>query len=123
MSDKIVGLDAAGGKGRAHATIAELYPAVGKIVLFVAFERADSEAEPNYQQIIFSAHTEAAFRLDCSRDDCVGGGFDFAPVIDDLVKSGESRLHDKLMCAGTLGPGGPVCSLLAEYRIIVDWQP
>jgi len=123
MIDKIAGLDAAGGKGRAHVTVSELYPAVGKIVLFVAFEKADSEAEPNYQQIIFTAHTEAAFRLDCSRDDCVGGGFDFAPVIDAVVKDGESRVHDKLDCEGTLGPEGSRCALLAEYRIVVDWLP
>jgi len=120
MIDKTAGLDATGGNGQAHATVSELYPEVGKIVIFVAFEKADSEAEPNYQQIIFTAQSEAAFRLDCSRDDCVGGGFDFAPVIDATVKSGESRVHDKLACEGRLGPGGPCCSLLAEYRIIVD---
>lgn len=102
------------------ATLSELYPDVRRITLFVAFEEADSESEPNYQQIIFTADAEAMFRLDCSRDACVGGGFDFTPVVDEMVKTGESRVHDKLACEGTLGSGGHRCSLMAEYRIIVD---
>ena len=104
----------------AHASISELYPDVGRIVLFVAFEEADSESEPNYQQIIFTADTEAIFRLECSRDECACGGFDFAPVIDEMMKNQESRVHGKLSCAGTCGPGGDHCLLQAEYRIIVD---
>jgi hypothetical protein len=106
--------------GKKAATISELYPDVGRITLFVAFEEADSESEPNYQQIIFTAQTEAIFRLDCSREECVGGGFDFAPVVDEMVRNKESRVHGKLACEGTLGSGGHRCSLQAEYRIIVD---
>ncbi|HZV82123.1 MAG TPA: hypothetical protein VFF53_08155, partial [Geobacteraceae bacterium] len=84
------------------------------------FEEADSESEPNYQQIIFTAEAEAIFRLDCSRDACADGGFDFAPAVDAMVKNQESRVHGKLVCAGTLGSGGERCSLQAEYRIIID---
>jgi hypothetical protein len=105
---------------KAHASLAELYPEVRRIVLFVAFEEADSESEPNYQQIIFTADTEAMFRLDCSRDECTCGGFDFAPVVDEMMRNQESRVHGKLACAGTRGSGGDHCLLLAEYRIIVD---
>lgn len=103
-----------------HITISELYPELRRITLFVAFEEADSESEPNYQQIIFTAGNEAIFRLDCSRDDCVGGGFDFTSAVDDLVKQNESRVHGTLACKGTLGSGGDRCSLMAEYRIIVE---
>lgn len=109
-------------KNQAHATISELYPDVGRIMLFVAFEEADSESEPNYQQIIFTAGSEAAFRLDCSRDACVGGGFDLAAPIDEMLKAGESRAHGVLACEGTLDPGGTPCSLRAEYRIIVEYN-
>lgn len=105
---------------KAHASISELYPDVGRIVLFVAFEEADSESEPNYQQIIFTADTEAVFKLDCSRDDCVGGGFDFAPIVDGMMRNKESRVHGKLACEGTPGSEGDHCSLKAEYRLIVD---
>jgi hypothetical protein len=105
---------------KAHASISELYPDVERIVLFVAFEEADSESEPNYQQIIFTADTGASFKLDCSRDECVGGGFDFAPVVDEMMRNKESRVHGKLACEGTCGSGGDHCSLKAEYRIIVD---
>jgi hypothetical protein len=107
-------------KDQAQPTISELYPDLRRITLYVAFEEADSESEPNYQQIIFTAESEAIFRLDCSRDACVGGGFDFTPVVDDMVKHQESRVHDKLACEGTLGSGGDRCSLQAEYRIIID---
>lgn len=103
----------------AHASISELYPDVERIVLFVAFEEADSESEPNYQQIIFTADTEAIFKLDCSRDECVGGGFDFAPIVDEMMRNRESRVHGKLTCEGTPGSGGDHCSLKAEYRLIV----
>ncbi len=107
-------------RNQARATISELYPDVGRIMLFVAFEEADSESEPNYQQIIFTPGTEAAFRLDCSRDECVGGGFDFSAMIDEMLKNGELRVHGVLACKGTLAPEGTPCSLKAEYRIIVD---
>lgn len=106
--------------GMAHASLAELYPEVRRIVLFVAIEEADSESEPNYQQIIFTAGSEAAFRLDCSRDECTCGGFDFAPVIAEMMKNQESRVHGKLACAGTRDDGSDHCLLQAEYRIIVD---
>lgn len=105
---------------RVHATISELFPEVERIVLFVAFEEADQDSDPNYQQIIFTADTEAIFRLDCSRDECAGGGFDFTPVVAEMVKNGDSRVHGKLACEGTLGSGGDRCALKAEYRIIVD---
>lgn len=108
------------GKNQSSATLSELYPDFRKITLFVAFEEADSESEPHYQQIIFTPDTEAIFRLDCSRDACVGGGFDFTPVVDAMVKNQESRVHGKLACEGTLGSAGDCCSLQAEYRIIID---
>jgi hypothetical protein len=103
--------------------ISALYPEVGRIMLFVAFEEADSEAEPNYQQIIFTRDTEASFHLDCSRDDCAGGGFDFSPYVGSLIRSGESRAHGKLVCQGLLeGGAGGHCCLNAEYRIIVEYD-
>jgi hypothetical protein len=105
---------------RAHATISELYPDVGRIILFAAFEEADAESEPGYQQIIFTGETEAVFRLGCSRDECVGGGFDFTPVVEDMVKHQESRVHGQLACEGTLCSRGERCALKAEYRIIID---
>ena len=105
---------------RTRTTIAELYPGLCRITLFVAFEEADAESEPNYQQIIFTAESEATFRLDCSRDECLGGGFDFTLIVADMVKNREAMLHAKLACEGTLGAGGDRCSLQAEYRIIID---
>jgi hypothetical protein len=107
-------------RNKVPATLSELYPDVGRITLFVAFEEADSESEPNYQQIIFTADTQAVFRLDCSREECAGGGFDFTPIVDAMVRNQESRVHDKLACEGTCGCGGDRCLLQAEYRIIVD---
>jgi hypothetical protein len=102
-----------------HTTISELYPDIGRILLLAAFEEADSESEPNYQQIIFTPQTRAIFRLDCSREECLGGGFDFSEVVAEMVKNRESRVHGNLECEGTLGSGGHCCSLKAEYRIIV----
>jgi hypothetical protein len=109
-----------GNGNMAHASISELYPDVGRIVLFVAFEVADSESEPNYQQIIFTADTEAMFKIDCSRDECAGGGFDFAPIVDEMMRNKESRVHGKRACEGSRGADGDRCLLKAEYRIIVD---
>lgn len=105
-----------------YKKLAELYPEIERLTLFVAFEEADAEAEPNYQQIIFTAESDAAFRLDCSRDGCVGGGFDYAPAIDALMRSGEQRAHGRLVCQGSLGRGeaGTGCALQSEYRIIIQ---
>ncbi len=103
-----------------RATIADLYPSLRRITLFVAFEEADAASEPSYQQIIFTAETEAMFRLDCARDECVEGGFDLAPVVAGMVQNRETSLHGTLECAGTIGSGGDPCAVRAEYRIIID---
>ena len=102
--------------------VSELYPDITRITLFVAFQQAAAGADSNYQQIIFTPDAEAAFRLDCSRDECVDGGFDYGPFIDELIKSGESRVHGRVACEGWLGSGENRrrCSLHSEYRIIID---
>ncbi|NJD90594.1 MAG: hypothetical protein FIA91_03620 [Geobacter sp.] len=100
-------------------TLGELYAAVNRITLFVAFEETDAESEANYQQIIFTADNAAIFRLDCSRDNCTGGGFDFAPVIDTMMAENETMAHGRLACAGALSHAESSCSLQAEYRIII----
>jgi len=108
-----------------HQKLSELYPNVERLTLFVAFEEVDAEAEPNYQQIIFTADSTAAFRLDCSRDECVGGGFDYAPFVAELINSGDQRAHGKIVCPGRLGSGSESqpCALQSEYRIIVQFHP
>ncbi len=102
------------------ATIGQLYPDLCRIMLFVAFEQSDPESEANYQQIIFTPESGADLRLDCSRPACTCGGFDFAPLVDSMVRNGESRSHGDLYCSGHLAPGDECCSLHAEYRIIID---
>lgn len=112
----------AGGNGESptYSTIAELYPDVERITLYVAVEEPDVETDPSYQQIIFTPESEASFELECSREECLVGGFDFGPIIDGTVKSGESRTQGQLECQGTIGPIGPRCGLKAEYRIMVQ---
>jgi len=112
--------DTIGGK-----KLSGFYPSVERLTPFVAFEDAALEADPNYQQIIFAPGSEAAFRLDCSREDCVAGGFDYAPFIDKLILSGEERAHDTIACEGWLDSDAERqrCSLQSEYRIIVQYLP
>ncbi len=100
----------------------DLYPDIERLMLFVAFEEADAEAEPNYQQIIFTENSAAAFRLECSREECVAGGFDYEPFIDELIRSSEQRAQGKIACQGSLGSGeeGLCCALQSEYRIIIQ---
>ncbi len=105
---------------RNHLSLSQVYPDLRRIMLFVAFEEAGPESEPSYQQIIFTAENEAVFRLDCSRVECAGGGFDFTPVVDAMVTNRETRAHGTLSCSGLLGSGGACCALRAEYRIIID---
>jgi len=108
-----------------HMRLCNLYPDIERLMLFVAFEEADKEAEPNYQQIIFTENSAAAFRLKCPRDECVDGGFDYEPYIDELIRSGEQMAHGKIACRGSLGSGeeGSCCALQSEYRIIIQRKP
>ncbi len=103
-------------------TLKDLYPDIERLTLFVAFEEADAEAEPNYQQIIFTGDSIPDFRLDCSREDCVGGGFDYAPFIDELIQGGQHMVQGKLSCQGSLDgeEGNSGCNLHSEYRIMVQ---
>lgn len=90
-------------------------------MLFVAFEKAGAEVEPNYRQIIFTENCAATFRLHCSRDECVDGGFDYESFINELIRSGEQRIHGKIACQGSLGGvEGQYCALQSEYRIIIQ---
>lgn len=102
--------------------LTDLYPDIERLTLFVAFEEADADAEPNYQQIIFTEHSTAAFRLQCSRVECVAGGFDYAPVIDELIRSRDERAQGKLACQGRLrrAEGDQCCALQSEYRLIIQ---
>ena len=102
--------------------LCDLYPDLERLTLFVAFEEADANSEPNYQQIIFTENSAAAFRLSCSREECVDGGFDYEPIIDELIRSAEQQAHGKLACQGSLGCGdeGSPCALQSEYRIIIQ---
>lgn len=106
-------------KDQVQPTLSELYPDLGRLLLFIAFEEADSESEPNYQQLIFTPETQAIFRFDCSREECVGGGFDLTEIVAEMVRNKESRVQGNLECEGTLGSGGHRCALKAQYRIIV----
>ena len=103
----------------------ELYPDIEKLTLYVAFEKADAEAEPNYQQIIFSSDSAAEFHLECSREGCAQGGFDFASNIQALVRSGELRAQGKIVCPGMLrrDEKQTCCSLQSEYRIVIQRKP
>jgi hypothetical protein len=107
-------------QNRTTATLGGLFPGLRRLTLFVAFEEADATAEPNYQQIIYTADAAADFRLDCSRDACSGGGFDFTPIVVEMVSSREAMAHGKLGCVGHLGLGAKRCALQAEFRIIID---
>lgn len=105
--------------------LCDLYPDIERLTLFVAFEKADAEAEANYQQIILTENSAAAFRLGCSRAECVDGGFDYAPFIDELIRSGEHRGQGKIACQGLLGGDseGVGCALQSEYRIVIQRRP
>lgn len=108
-----------------YTKLSDLYPDIERLTLFVAFEEAEDGAEPNYQQIIFTGHSVADFRLDCSREECVDGGFDYEPFIDELVRSQEQRAQGKILCQGSLGRGeeSSCCALKSEYRLIVQRRP
>ncbi len=103
----------------------DLYPDIERLTLFVAFEEAEAESEPNYQQIIFTENSTAAFRLECSREECVAGGFDYEPFITELIRSGAQQAHGKIACQGSLGSGEEslCCALESEYRIIIQRKP
>lgn len=101
--------------------LSELFPNVSRLMLFVAFEEADAEAEPNYQQIIFTPDSAAEFFLDCSREDCVDGGFDYTPAIAELVRSEGERGYGTMLCTGQCA--GQCCALQSQYRIIVQYLP
>ncbi|MBW2688932.1 MAG: hypothetical protein JRC99_03245 [Deltaproteobacteria bacterium] len=104
--------------------LSDLYPNIERLTLFAAFEKLDAEAEPNYRQIIFTENCDVAFRLHCSRNECVDGGFDYEPFIDELIRSGEQRVHGKITCQGSLGGvEGRCCALQSEYRIIIQRKP
>ncbi|MBW2476874.1 MAG: hypothetical protein JRE63_06070 [Deltaproteobacteria bacterium] len=105
--------------------LCELYPRIESLTLFVAFQKANADVEPNYQQIIFTGNSDATFSLHCSRDECFGGGFDYKPFIDDMMRNGDELAHGKIVCQGSLGSGDEAqgCRLRSEYRIVIRRKP
>lgn len=107
-----------------EARLCDLFPGIERLTLFVAFEEADSGSDPNYQQLIFTEDSIAAFQLDCSRQECRHGGFDYEPFIRRLVDSQEQQLRGEIACQGTLGSlnGSACCALKSDFRIIAQYQ-
>jgi hypothetical protein len=107
------------------AKVSELHPNVSRIMLFVALEATASGEDPSYQQLIFTKDSDAVFNLGCPHVDCVNGGFDFLPLIRELIEHNETSGQGIVACQGWQDGDQatqPQCSLKAECRILVDYD-
>ncbi len=49
----------------------------------------------------FSPADYAGFHIKCMENGCTDGGFDLAPVVANLAKSGKKSIKGKIFCQGT----------------------
>jgi hypothetical protein len=73
----------------------------------------------------FSASAKAFFAFACPRTLCLHGGFDFDPLIVDLIAAGDTIATGTVECRGGLGrtPSEDTrCLLQLHYRIQISYR-
>lgn len=92
----------------AAGLVSERFPGVSNIEFRMTYYQKTKDPVLMKRTVSFSPANYAFFRLDCMRDECSGGGFDLAPVVNSLVKGRKTEGKGSINCQGkteSLGHG------------------
>lgn len=67
----------------------------------------------------FSPSDYAGFHLKCMEDGCTGGGFDLAPAVAGLEKSGKKSVKGRIFCKGSNQAAGHAS---IAYEVNIEYK-
>lgn len=76
------------------------YPTVIDINVKMSFDDPDEKCNSEPEQRTYSKESYAFFKIECHHRECVWGGFDLSPAIDELVTSHLDKLEGTITCQG-----------------------
>lgn len=99
------------------------FPGVAKVVIkTVTVPEAKWHGEPEESTMIFRPQDLAFFRQLCQWRDCIRGGFELGPVVNEMVEKGEAHRSGEDCCRGNLNnAASSICLLGLNYTIDIDY--
>ena len=84
----------------AEGLISERYAGLSSIEFRMIYYKRGMETVLMKRTLSFSPCDYAGFHLKCMEDGCTDGGYDLAPVVESLAKSGKKSIKGKIYCHG-----------------------
>ncbi len=84
----------------AAGLISERFPHVSSIVFRLNYYQRTSDPVLMVRTVNFFPTDYACFHMDCTREECMEGGFDLMPVVAGLVKNRKKSVKGKIFCHG-----------------------
>jgi hypothetical protein len=85
---------------RSSPKVSQLYPHVQEIRIWLRFTPHDGPPTPVDRTKIWKSDDDAFFEIECLDRECICGGFDLAPVVDEAVKNRQTDVEGRLSCEG-----------------------
>ena len=100
----------------AAGCISERYSGISSIEFRMIYYHRSVNPVLMRRTVTFSPDNYAGFHMKCMTDGCVDGGYDLAPIVAGLVKSGKKSVKGRIPCKGTNATPGHA-SLSYEVNI------
>ena len=103
----------------AEGLVSERYAGVSSIQLRMTYYHRSRNPVLMERTLRFSPSAAARFHVRCEHDECSGGGYDLAPVVDALARSGKATAKGTLFCHGsnkTVGHGSIGYTVTIQYH-------
>ena len=90
----------------AAGLVSDRYPDVSRIEFHMTYYHRSRDPVLMERTLCFSPANYACFHVQCGQDGCTGGGYDLAPVVAGMAKSGNASVKGRLFCHGSNGSIG-----------------
>jgi hypothetical protein len=105
-------LDAAG-------LVSERYAGVSSIEFHMTYYHRSRDPILMERTLRFWPSNYARFHMKCEQEGCSGGGYDLAPVVATLARSGKRQVTGRLFCHGSdskVGHGSIAYTVTIQYH-------
>lgn len=109
----------------AAGLVAERYACVSTIIFQLTYYQSTFNRILMTRTLSFIPTNYAYFRLDCVKNDCSDGGFDLAPVVEEMIKNRKQTEKGTLFCNGKNIPTRPSTlpgHAKLSYQITIQYE-
>jgi hypothetical protein len=103
----------------AAGLISERYTGISGIEFRMTYYHRSSNPVLMERTLRFSPTNYACFHVPCAHEGCTGGGYDLAPVVAGMSRSGKTSAAGRLYCHGSngmIGHGSIAYKVTIQYR-------